>query len=90
MRPGHNSCRLEKGLEPDAQVSAVLVLVEQGQLVDEDGPQRESRGVGQPLGGHLGVAAEDALELPALKFSIALDLSSWKMRLTSTPASVCG
>ena len=68
----------------------MLVLVEQGYLVYQHGSQREPGGVGEPLGGHLPSPVEDALELPALKFSIALDLSSWKMRLSPTPASVCG
>src|SRR5215210_8642544 len=89
MRTGHNSRCLEKGFEPDSQVSAVLVLVQQGQLVDEDRPQCESRGVDQPLGGTWALPPKMLLNCP-LKFSIALDLSSWKMRLTSTPASVCG
>jgi hypothetical protein len=68
----------------------MLVSVQQSQLVDQDGSEREPSGGDQPLSGHLCVTVEDALELPALKFSIALERSSWKMRLTSTPASVCG
>jgi len=52
----------------------VLVLVQQGQLIDQDGSERETSSVEQPLSGHLALPVEDALELPALKFSIALDL----------------
>jgi hypothetical protein len=68
----------------------MLVLVQQGQSIDENGSQREPGGVGKPLGGHLPAPLEDALELPIVKFSIARERNSWKTRLTPTPASVCG
>ena len=68
----------------------MLVLVQQGQLIDEDSSQGESCGVGKPFGGHLALPIEDALELPALKFSMARERSSWKTRLTPAPGSACG
>jgi hypothetical protein len=42
----------------------MLVLVQQGQLVDQDGSECEPSSVDQPLGGHLALPVEDALELP--------------------------
>jgi hypothetical protein len=42
----------------------MLVSVQQSQLVDQDGSEREPSGGDQPLGGHLCVTVEDALELP--------------------------
>jgi hypothetical protein len=59
-------------------------------LVDEDRPEGEARGVALPLRGHRPVGVEDVLEMLTLKFSIAAWRNLWKMRLTSTPASVCG
>jgi hypothetical protein len=45
MRPGHKLGCPEKGFEPDAQVPLMLVSVEQGQLVDKHGPEREPSGI---------------------------------------------
>ena len=67
----------------------MLVAVPQGQLIDEDGAESEAAGVDQPLRRHLTMHIEDAFERP-FKFSIARERSSWKIRRTSTPASVCG
>ncbi len=42
MRPGHNSSRrLEEGGQAHPEIEVVLVAAAKGQLIDEDGPQRE-------------------------------------------------
>src|SRR3954470_7222467 len=64
MRTGHNSRCLEEGFETGTQVLVVLVLVEQGHLVDQDGSECEPSSVDKPLSGHLSLPVEDALELP--------------------------
>jgi hypothetical protein len=48
----------------------MLVLVQQGQLIDEDSSEGESCAVGKPFGWHLALPVEDALELPALKVCV--------------------
>ena len=64
MRPGHKSSgRLEKGFEPDAQVSAKLVPIEERQLVDQDGSQDVAPGGQQPARGHLLLRIKDGFEL---------------------------
>ena len=66
------------------------MTVEQSQLVDEHRSKSEAGGVDPALRGDLLVYLEDTLEVLALKFSLARVRSLWKMRLTSTPGSVCG
>src|SRR5438132_14324129 len=53
---------LEEGLEPHAEVAAGPMAVEQGELVDEDGPEGVALGGRQAAGRHLAVAVEDGLE----------------------------
>ena len=66
------------------------MTVEQSQLVDEHRPKSEACGVDSALGGNLLVYLEDALEM-LVEVLVGPPLRSlWKIRLTSTPESVCG
>jgi hypothetical protein len=66
------------------------MTVEQSQLVDEHRPKSEACGVDNALGGNLLVYLEDALEV-LVDVLVGPPLRSlWKIRLTSTPQSVCG
>jgi hypothetical protein len=66
------------------------MTVEQSQLVDEHRPKSEACGVDSALGGNLLVYLEDALEV-LVDVLVGPPLRSlWKIRLTSTPQSVCG
>jgi hypothetical protein len=66
------------------------MTVEQSQLVDEHRPKSEACGVDNALGGNLLVYLEDALEV-LVDVLVGPPLRSlWKIRLTSTPESVCG
>jgi len=66
------------------------MAVQDCQLVDQHRSKSETLGVDQSSGGNLPVHLEDGLEVIALKFSVPMIGSLWKMRLTSTPSSVCG
>src|SRR5436305_14218077 len=64
MRRGHKtSGGLEERLEPDIEVEAVLVAVEQGELVDQEGSQGKALGSAESLGRHRAMHPEDALEM---------------------------
>ncbi len=73
MRPGHNSSSSsEERFEPTIYLQlSLLMTVEQSQLVDKHSPKSETRSFYPALGGHLLVYIEDALEVLALKFSLA-------------------
>ena len=65
------------------------MAVEQGQLVDQYRPERESGRVGLSLVGTDPWASKMALKCP-FRFSMARWRRRWKILLTSTPSSVCG
>ena len=67
----------------------MLVPIPQRELIDEHRAQGKAARVDQPLGRHLAVHVEDALELFVEIFD-RRERSSCKMRRTSTPSSVCG
>jgi hypothetical protein len=91
LRPGHNSSSSpEEGFEPTIDVQVSLMTVQESQLVDQHRSQSETLGVDPTLGGNLPVRLEDGLEMLIVKFSLAMLRKLWKMRLTSTPSSVCG
>lgn len=61
MRRGYKSSSgFQEGFEADIQVKSVLMMVQQSQLINEDGSQREVAGSYQAFGGHRSVAAKDA------------------------------
>ena len=90
MRPGHNSSRrLEEGVQAHPEIEVVLVAAAKGQLIDEDGPQRELLARDQPLVGTAPCTSKMALNWP-LKFSFTIsripygrtanDISEMKLR----------
>jgi hypothetical protein len=66
------------------------MAVEQSQLIDEHRPKSKAHGIDLALGGNLLVYIEDAFEV-FVEVLVGPPLRSlWKIRLTSTPESVCG
>jgi hypothetical protein len=63
-------------------------LLRSFQHVDENSPQRKAGGIESSLRGHRGGPLKMDLNC-SLEFLIVLDLSSWKMRLTSIPVDGC-
>src|SRR2546428_6938925 len=57
------SSGLEKGFEPDAQISAALEAFQQQELIDEDRSQGPATRCLPSSGGHRTVQAEDRFEL---------------------------
>lgn len=54
---------MEEGFEADIEVELMLIAIEQGELIDEDGAQSKALGVAQPFGRDRAMDAEDALEM---------------------------
>ncbi len=65
----------------------MLVAVPQRQLIDEDGPQDEPTGVGQPFRRHLPMAVEVPFTC-SLKFSIVQEQPAYNFPKLKTEAEV--
>jgi hypothetical protein len=66
------------------------MAVEQGQLVDQQRSKSESGCVDESSGWNLTVHLEDGLEMLVEVLVGDALRNLWKMRLTSTPSSLCG
>ena len=90
MRPGHNSSSSsEEGFESAIDLRRSLVSVEQCQLVDQYRSKGKAGGVDSALGGNLPKYIEDALEVFALKFSLALLYAACERFASLLPLSRC-
>jgi hypothetical protein len=73
MRAGHNSSSgSEEWFESTIDFRLLLMTLQQSQLVDKHRPKSQARSVGPAFGWNLLMYLEDALEVFALKFSLAL------------------
>src|SRR5215207_3758772 len=90
MRPGHNSSSgSEEWFESTIDLRRSLMTVEQSQLIDEHCPKSKACGVDPALRGNLPMYIEDALEVFALKFSLALLYAACERFASPPPHSRC-